>query len=295
MPVAPRIASLMPATASRAWRAATLAAQAVLLATYLAVGVAQAGEPLACQRPATGAPRYLHADAELAIALVGPPPAEGSAEARSELAAVLLAQRAARATPRRALAIADSLGSCARLADALGADGTLAAVAAGSPAAQALAFLDRAALQASGFTGAAKRHFARARPFVHEARVERLADVAPGLPLPAGAAAGYFDERDHTSYPSGHGALGAACAILMAGIVPERSAQLFARGRQYGESRVIVGAHYPRDIEAGRTVAAAALALMQQDACFIEDQAAARQALRSALGLEAGPVLPSGG
>lgn len=256
---------------------AALAAQAAVAAQ-----AAQAAEAATCQRPASGAPRYLHAEAALATALVGPPPVEGSAEARSDLAAVLAAQRAARGTPRRALAIADSLGSCARFADALGREGLFDAPATGD-AAQALAFLDRAAIQASGFTGAAKRVYLRARPYVHEPRVERLADVAPGQPLPEGAKAGYFDERDHTSYPSGHGAFGATCSILLAGMVPERSAQLFERGRQYGESRIIVGAHHPRDIEAGRTAGAAAVALMQDDACFREDEIAARRALRAAL------------
>jgi acid phosphatase (class A) len=254
------------------------------LAAQLAQG-AVAGESATCQRPASGAPRYLHAEAALATALVGPPPVEGSTAARSDLAAVLAAQRAARGTPRQALAIADSLGSCARFADALGREGLFAAPGASEGAVLALAFLDRAAIQASGFTGAAKRVYLRARPYVHESRVARLADVAPGQPLPEGAKPGYFDERDHTSYPSGHGAFGATCAILLAGMVPERSAQLFERGRQYGESRIIVGAHHPRDIEAGRTAGAAAVALMQEDACFREDEAAARRALRAALGL----------
>jgi acid phosphatase (class A) len=269
------------------------------LALALAAVVAAAGEAPTCQRPASGPMRYLHADASLAIALLGPPPDEGSTEARSELAAVLAAQRAARGTPRRALAIADSLGSCSRLGDALGAPAVLADAAAGSDAAVALAFLDRAALQASAFTGAAKRRFLRARPYVVDAHVERLADVSPDQPLPAGAAPGYFAERDHTGYPSGHGALGAACAILMAELVPERSAQLYARGRQFGESRIVIGAHRPRDIEAGRTAAAVAVALMQGDACFQEDQASARRALRAALGLEVvpapAPTAPSGG
>ena len=95
---------------------------------------------------------------------------------------------------------------------------------------------------------------------MHAAAVERLADVAPQAPLPGGAAPDYFAQRDHTSYPSGHGTLGAACAILMAAMVPERATELFARGREYGESRLVVGAHYPRDIEAGRIAATVAVA-----------------------------------
>jgi acid phosphatase (class A) len=236
---------------------------------------AAAAESAGCQRATARAPAYLHADPTELIGLLGPPAATGSPAEAVELAVVLATQRAAHGTPRREQAIADSQGSCARLADALGA----------SPGDAALAFLDRAALQASAWTGAAKRHFERARPFVHEAAVERLADVAPDMPLPSGAAPGYFAQRDHTSYPSGHATLGAACAILMAAMVPERGAELFARGHLYGESRLVVGAHFPGDVEAGRIAATVAVALMRQDGCFREDEAAARRQLRAALAL----------
>jgi acid phosphatase (class A) len=238
--------------------------------------------PDSCPRSGAAATQYLDADPQQLIGLLAPPPASGSAAEARELAAVLAAQRAARGTPRREQAVADSQGSCARLYDALGAQPGVAA-------APALAFLDRAALQASAFASAAKRHFQRARPYVHAARVERLADVARDAPLPPGVAADYFTQRDHTSYPSGHGTLGAACAILMSAMVPERRVELFARGRQYGESRLVVGAHYPGDLEAGRITASVALAFMQRDTCFRADAAEAGRVLRAALALPPAP------
>jgi acid phosphatase (class A) len=227
----------------------------------------------ACMRPADPEAGYRSLDAGALVGLVGPPPAAGSDLQQRELEAVLAAQRAARDTPRRALAIADSDDSCVRFADALGAE---------LPAA-ALPFLDRVAWQAAGVTGAAKRHYRRARPYVGHPAVERLGDIAPdpAAPLDRDAAAA----RDYSAYPSGHAAFGASCAILLADMVPERADALFERARSYAESREIVGAHYPRDVEAGRLAGALAMAVIRQDPCFREDEAPVRKAVRAALHL----------
>ncbi|MFM2287746.1 MAG: hypothetical protein RL684_889, partial [Pseudomonadota bacterium] len=204
------------------------------------------GAGAACVRPAMAGAGYRSLDPAAVIALLGPPPdVHGEAQQR-ELDAVLAAQAAARDTPRRALAIADSKASCARFADALGAE---------VPAA-VLPFLDRVALQAAGVTGAAKRRYHRARPYVGHAEVERLADVVADAAAMADRDAA--DARDFSSYPSGHSAFGAACAILLADMVPERAGALFERARSYAESREIVGAHFPRDVEAGRVAGALA-------------------------------------
>ncbi|MDE2220457.1 MAG: phosphatase PAP2 family protein, partial [Gammaproteobacteria bacterium] len=97
-------------------------------------------------------------------------------------------------------------------------------------------------------------------------------------------------ERAHTSYPSGHAAFAADCAIVLALMVPEQSAALFARARRYGESRLIVGAHYPADVDAGRRVGPAAAGVMLQNARFQADLRKARTQLRRALGLP--PMAP---
>ena len=68
-------------------------------------------------------------------------------------------------------------------------------------------------------------------------------------------------------------------------MVPEQSAALFARGRLYGESRLIVGAHFPTDLDAGRRIGTAASAAMLQNAQFQADLRAARTQLRGALRL----------
>ena len=35
-------------------------------------------------------------------------------------------------------------------------------------------------------------------------------------------------------------------------MVPEKRDAIFARGREYGDNRVVDGVHYPSDVEAGR-------------------------------------------
>jgi acid phosphatase (class A) len=119
------------------------------------------------------------------------------------------------------------------------------------------------------------------------AKVERLGDVAPGADLPENpaASASYRELRDHTSYPSGHGAFGMACGLILARMVPERRGELYARGSSFADSRVIIGAHYPTDVAAGRLIATAAMALMMANPCFEEDFAVAQAALRGSLGL----------
>ena len=231
---------------------------------------------------------YLSPDQINSVALLEPPPVVGSAADRRDLQAVLAAQRAARADHTTARAVGDVEISCLRVASALvtdktGADPALPPSLINGNGAAAVEFATRAALQVAMATAAPKRYWHRPRPYMASAEVERLGDVAPGYPIPPIMAG----ERDISSYPSGHTAFGMACAIVLAQMVPEQRAALFARGRLYGESRMVVGAHYPTDVEAGRVIGAAASAIMLKNALFQDDLRTARVGLRAALGLSA--------
>jgi hypothetical protein len=57
------------------------------------------------------------------------------------------------------------------------------------------------------------------------------------------------------SYPSGHTSYGYTGALLLAILVPQRYQQMVTRGAEYGNDRIIVGAHYAMDVLAGRTLA----------------------------------------
>jgi peptidoglycan/xylan/chitin deacetylase (PgdA/CDA1 family) len=57
------------------------------------------------------------------------------------------------------------------------------------------------------------------------------------------------------SYPSGHTTHGYAEGVLLALLVPERYPQMVARAAEYGNSRIVIGAHYAMDVIGGRTLA----------------------------------------
>ena len=75
-------------------------------------------------------------------------------------------------------------------------------------------------------TDAAKDHYKRARPFV----LNKQPICTPD------------DEKElmkSSSYPSGHAAVGWAWALILSGIAPEETDAILARGRAFGETRLI--------------------------------------------------------
>jgi acid phosphatase (class A) len=248
------------------------------------------------------------------VALLPPPPREDSAAQQADLAAVLEAQRAAHANGDIAHAVADVQSSCGRFSDALGYDLTSAG------AARVLAFLDQTARQGSLISVPAKRYWRRTRPYAYSPEVEPLGDMPArakttlgsnviGSGSGSGGSGGSgsggtggtggqltaeqlraADDLAHSSYPSGHTTFGTLCAILLAEMVPEKRAALFARNLDYDHSRMVVGAHFPTDLEAGRLAGTVAGALMLEDAGVQRQLAEARSSLRAALGLP--PIYP---
>lgn len=78
------------------------------------------------------------------------------------------------------------------------------------------------------------------------------------------------------SYPSGHSAIGYGWGLALSEIVPERAAQLVARGRAFGDSRRVCNVHWLSDIEEGRVVATAVVARLHAEPAFRADMDAAR-------------------
>jgi subtilase-type serine protease len=59
---------------------------------------------------------------------------------------------------------------------------------------------------------------------------------------------------DNPAFPSGHSTIGYTQELLFATMVPERYQQLLTRASEYGDSRIVIGAHYPLDIIGGRII-----------------------------------------
>lgn len=63
------------------------------------------------------------------------------------------------------------------------------------------------------------------------------------------------DLRGSPSFPSGHTTYGFTQSMVLALLVPERYAEMVARAAEFGNSRVVIGAHYAMDVLGGRTLA----------------------------------------
>ncbi len=86
--------------------------------------------------------------------------------------------------------------------------------------------------------------------------------------------------RGEGSYPSGHTIRGWGAALILAEINPAAANEIFARGWEYGESRVIVGAHWQSDVDASRPVASIGYARLQTSREFRRDMARAQREFR---------------
>ena len=123
--------------------------------------------------------------------------------------------------------------------------------------------LDRAST--SSVVDPVKQFYHTARPYI--------GSRAPICQAKTGALAGNGD------YPSGHAAGGWMEALILAELVPDRATAILARGRAFGESRVICGAHSLSAVEAGWIAGAAATAALHARPAFRADLEAAREEL----------------
>ncbi|MDP4025351.1 phosphatase PAP2 family protein [Methylobacterium sp. NEAU 140] len=72
------------------------------------------------------------------------------------------------------------------------------------------------------------------------------------------------------SYPSGHTTYGYTESLILAILVPDRYQQMIARAAEYGNNRIIVGAHYAMDVLGGRTTSLHAVAhLLANDPAYV--------------------------
>lgn len=206
-------------------------------------------------------PGYLPAGASPDSLLLNPaPPAAGSPALARDVAAANAAV-ALRGTPRWDLAIKDAFLSPTTAGATFSCAAGFQIDATRTPKLDAL--LLRTARDLGRSTSATKAKYMRTRPFVANGQPSCTPDMEQVL-------------RRDGSYPSGHSALGFGWSLILAEAIPDRAAQLVARGRAFGDSRRICNVHWLSDIEEGRIVAAAVVARLNAEPAFQADLAAAR-------------------
>ena len=208
------------------------------------------------------------------LELLPPPPAAGSAAVALD-EAVSAASLKLHGSKRWALATEDNNLMFPRAA------GTFSC-AVGAPITEAdtpyLYILLRRTLADAGLsTYTAKNHYARQRPFRKN-----------GAPL---CVSDKEKEQlsNNGSYPSGHTAVGWAWALILTEIAPDRANEILARGRAFGQSRVVCNVHWQSDVVEGRFAGAAVVARLHSNPQFRSDLEMAKAELATVRASGAAP------
>lgn len=127
------------------------------------------------------------------------------------------------------------------------------------------ALVARARADTSHQTNIAKDFYKRRRPFLidHGRICQPEAELA-----------------DSYDYPSGHTTLGWTWALVLSDLMPDHATAILARGRAYGDSRFICGAHNESAVEAGKLSAGSTMQAVRQTPAYQADAAAARAELQ---------------
>lgn len=195
------------------------------------------------------------------LELLPPPPAEGSAafaldQERSRQ------NMALRGMPRWDQAVKDANLHFPEAAESFSA---VVGIPITEEATPRLSMLLRRVLTDAGLsTYAAKNHYVRARPFMMNGEPICTPEDKEGL-------------IKDGSYPSGHTAIGWAWALVLCEIFPEHTDAVLARGRAFGESRMVCNVHWQSDVNEGRFMGAATVARLHADPEFLADLEAAKE------------------
>ena len=189
------------------------------------------------------------------LLLIPPPPAPGSAAFALDLE---VAQHtfALRDTPRFALAASDFDLKVPHFVEVFSCALNTQITKENAPYLYNL--LSRAFTDIGLSTYAAKNYYKRTRPFQYNHEP---------MAVPEARA---FLEKD-PSYPSGHTALGWGYALILTEIAPDRDNDILARGRAFGESRIVCNHHWFSDVVWGRFMGAATVARLHADPTFLAD------------------------
>jgi acid phosphatase (class A) len=246
---------------------------AAMLAVCCCTAVAQnlpassvGGDTAPRKQPGVRATGYLPIGASDYISMIPPYPVSQSLADDADVAEVRQWQQTG--DVRWKLAQADAQVSYERFAEAYGS-------AINTTATPLLVhLLDRVEANLSMVMGSAKIFYNRPRPY-QRFQMNRVCgfDSAPVAET---------SPKSGNSYPSGHATFGWSVAMILAHVAPERAQVILARGREYGESRMVCGVHFPSDVHAGEILVSTVFGRIQdlpefrrELGCAIQERAVA--------------------
>jgi acid phosphatase (class A) len=185
------------------------------------------------------------------VALLAPPPAAGSEEAAADLATARKVFKH-RTHAEELRANKDAGLSLFLFAPAIGDDFKPGKF----PKVEEL--FNRVKAEIGDPINAPKNYWKRQRPY----------QVDPRLSL--------GKPEDNYSYPSGHSTRGTVYSLMMAEIFPEKRDAILAIGRDIGWDRVLIGKHFPTDVQAGRVLGQAIFRELMASPAFQRDLADAK-------------------
>ena len=187
------------------------------------------------------------------IKCLPPPPEPGSADFARDVARYEWGKEQRKNPERAALARHDAVWSYETIADAFSAPMGLKISAVDTP--ELWKLLSDSLSTSDQMRVAPKAYFHRRRPFAYF-NEEPLCPKEDGV------------WRDEGSYPSGHTLRSTLAALILAEVNPAKAGEIFFRAWQYGESRVISGAHWQSDVDMTRFAAAIAYSSLQTKPAF---------------------------
>ncbi len=207
--------------------------------------------------PVVAGERYLAPGHPDGITLLAPPPVADSAEAAADLASARAVFKG-RTPAEEVRAKTDDSLAFTLFAPAIGPVFRLDKL----PKTDAL--MKQVKAEIGDIINIPKNHWKRLRPYQLDS------ELALGKP------------EDSFSYPSGHSTRGTVYALVLAEIFPDRRETILAKGREIGWDRVLIGKHFPTDIQAGRVLGKAIVRELLSSPAFQHDLGEAKAEAQAA-------------
>jgi hypothetical protein len=191
--------------------------------------LAAAGVPAAAKQSDKPTPLIGAADLD-PILVLPPPPAQGSAQAKAELAELHTVEISRTAAETVDAAKDGDTKNAMIFAEVLGPRFNLDAL----PETRAL--LDMVQASEKAVVGRGKDEFKRPRPWIVD---DSLKSCKRG-------------DEPLSSYPSGHTSMAFSMGQVLARLVPDKAGAILARAARYGQSRIVCEQHFRSDVTAGQ-------------------------------------------